>query len=464
MSYTLEQVEQKHDAYDKHIAEWRFFSDSFLGGNAYKQGGYLTRYESEIDDDDAYQARIKQTPIDNHCASVIQIYNSFLFRENATRNLGSLQSNPFLALFLKDSDTEGRSWNNFVKQANEQASVYGHCWVVLDRPNIQFKTQAEEIDANVRPYVSMFTATNVVDWKYEYTNNGLIELSELKVIEASSKDFTVYKIFYRDKTDTVVVNHKNAKREVQLLKSVPNAYNKIHAVPLYARRSNILGLGYSDIGDIASQQKAIYNERSEIEQAIRLNVHSILASENGVQIGPGAGGRCIIPENSDPAMKPYFLNSDSDIAVIMSSIEHKVSAINTMANVGSVRAIESKKLSGVALETEFQLLNARLAEKADNLELFEEQIFKMFATMVSVNYDGEINYPNSFNIRDKYVDLNFLQQAKLSNVNSDTFNKEIDKQIANLTIKEEGLLQDTLSEIDNNDVNLTFVDDTTANT
>lgn len=464
MPYTIEQVEQKNPAYDKHINEWRFFSDSFLGGESYKHGEYLTRYESEVDNDEAYKARIRQTPIDNHCASVIQIYNSFLFRENATRNLGSLKTNPFMDLFLKDSDTEGRSWNNFIKQANEQASVYGQCWVVLDRPNIQYKTQAEELNANVRPYVSMFTAPNVIDWKYEYSSNGLIELSELKVIEVQSSDFVIYKIFYRDKTDTVMVNLKNAKREVQLLKSVPNPYNNIHAVALYARRSNVLGLGHSDISDISTQQKAIYNERSEIEQAIRLNVHSMLASESGVQVGPGAGGRCIIPENTEPALKPYFLDSNSDIAVIMSSIEHKVDAINTMANVGSVRATESKVLSGVALETEFQLLNARLAEKADNLELFEEQIFKMFAQMVSVKYDGEINYPNSFNIRDKYVDLNFLQQAKVSNVNSDTFNREIDKQIANLTIKEEGLLQDALNEIDSNDVKTTLLDVSNVNT
>jgi hypothetical protein len=464
MSYTLKEVEQKHTAYDKHIDEWRFFNDSFLGGESYKQGGYLTRYESEIDNDDSYQARLKQTPIDNHCASIIQIYSSFLFRENATRNFGSLTDNEFLKLFIKDSDTEGRAWNNFVKQANEQASVYGHCWVVLDRPNIQYKTKAEELDANVRPYVSMFTAPNVIDWKYEYSNNGLIELSELKVVEASNTDFTVYKWFFRDRTDTIAINKKGGKQEVQLLKSVPNTYGKITAVALYARRSNVLGLGYSDVGDIATQQKAIYNERSEIEQAIRLNVHSILASEHGVQVGPGAGGRCVIPENTEPGLKPYFLDSNSDIAVIMNSIEHKVDAINVMANVGSVRAIESKKLSGVALETEFQLLNARLAEKADNLELFEEQIFKMFSMMVSVQYDGEINYPDSFNIRDKYVDLNFLQQAKLSNVNSDVFNKQIDKQIVNLTIKQESLLAEVLQEIDNNDVISTLTNTSSTNT
>jgi hypothetical protein len=83
-----------------------------------------------------------------------------------------------------------------------------------------------------------------------------------------------------------------------------------------------------------------------------------------------------------------------------------------MANTGAVRATESKVMSGVAMETEFQLLNARLSEKADNLELAEEQMWKLWAAYMGTAWTGEIDYPGSFNIRDTGKEIVQLQQAK----------------------------------------------------
>jgi len=83
-----------------------------------------------------------------------------------------------------------------------------------------------------------------------------------------------------------------------------------------------------------------------------------------------------------------------------------------MANVGSVRATESRTMSGVALETEFQLLNARLATKAQNLELAEEQIWRIFGIYQGIEWDGLVTYPDSFNIRDRGREIDELVRAK----------------------------------------------------
>ena len=79
-----------------------------------------------------------------------------------------------------------------------------------------------------------------------------------------------------------------------------------------------------------------------------------------------------------------------------------------MANTGSVRATESKMMSGVSREVEFQLLNARLSEQADNIELAEEQLWQIYAAYQGTTWDGEINYPDSFAIRDTQNDLDQL--------------------------------------------------------
>ena len=83
----------------------------------------------------------------------------------------------------------------------------------------------------------------------------------------------------------------------------------------------------------------------------------------------------------------------------MNNINMKVESINRITHMGAVRATEARIQSGIALQTEFQLLNARLSEKADYLQNAEEQIWKLFAEWQGREFDGEIIYPDSFNLR-----------------------------------------------------------------
>jgi hypothetical protein len=121
----------------------------------------------------------------------------------------------------------------------------------------------------------------------------------------------------------------------------------------------------------------------------------------------------MLQEGADPGQNPYALEfSNAAVGSIHSSIDKLVAAIDRMANTGGVRATESRTMSGVALETEFQLLNARLSEKAANIELAEEQIWELFGVYQQRTWDGEIEYPGSFSIRDTQREFAQLAQAK----------------------------------------------------
>ena len=113
-----------------------------------------------------------------------------------------------------------------------------------------------------------------------------------------------------------------------------------------------------------------------------------------------------------------------------------------------VRATEKTINSGIALQTEFQLLNSRLSEKADLLENTEEQIWSLFALWQNKVFEGEINYPDTFDLRDYASDLQFLQMAKASGVKSETFTKEIDKQIAKAVVDDDEAINSINNEID----------------
>ena len=90
-------------------------------------------------------------------------------------------------------------------------------------------------------------------------------------------------------------------------------------------------------------------------------------------------------------------------------------------------------------QTEFQMLNAKLAEKADLLELAEEQIWLLFCDWQDVTPDVEIFYPDAFDLRDYDKELMFLQQLRATGVKSVTLAQEIDKKIADLLLDDEDL-------------------------
>jgi hypothetical protein len=224
---------------------------------------------------------------------------------------------------------------------------------------------------------------------------------------------------------------------------------KIPAVILYNSKSHKRGIGQSDLTDIADLQKSIYNEYSEMEQLIRLTNHPSLVKTPSVNASAGAGAVIEMPDEMEPNLKPYLLQpSGASLTAIMDSINNKVESINRIAHTGAVRTTKTQVSSGVALQTEFELLNARLSEKADNLQLAEEQLFKLYAMFQNVEFDGEINYPDSFNIRDYASDLLFYQQAKAVGVESATLSKEIDKEIARAVVDDDNKLNIIFDEID----------------
>tara|TARA_R110000796_G_scaffold234285_1_gene352916 strand:- start:242 stop:1651 length:1410 start_codon:yes stop_codon:yes gene_type:complete len=445
MAYTKEQTSALHIDYQQTVKNWEYYIRSYNGGYDYMVGQYLSRYNLELDNE--FNQRLANTPCDNHCKNVIQIYSSFLFRVKPSRDFGSLADEQSLEYFTKDADLEGNSLSNVVKQAQNYASIYGHCFMLLDKPNVTTNTRAEELQQDIRPYVSIVTPENVLDWNYKRQPNGKYELDFLKIREEVDKDGGTYmKFWYLDRVDTVYIPKME---EPRLIDTAENQIGKIPAVVLYNSKSHKRGIGQSDLTDIADLQKSIYNEYSEMEQLIRLTNHPSLVKTPSVNASAGAGAIIEMPDELEPNLKPYLLQpSGSSLTSIMDSIENKVSSINRIAHIGAVRTTKSGISSGVALQTEFELLNARLSEKADNLEIAEEQLFRLYGLFQEVPFDGEINYPDSFNIRDYATDLMFYQQAKAIGVQSPSLSKEIDKEIARAIVDDDKKLNVIFDEID----------------
>jgi hypothetical protein len=404
-----------NEMYNTYKVQWQYLLESYIGGEEYRRAGHLIRYQLETDGE--YQARLLNTPLDNHCSSVIAVYNSFLFREKPERDFSSIAMLPETEDFLKDADLDGRSFDAFIKDATTWSSVFGHSWVIVSKPNVGAVTRADEIAAGVRPYVSVLTPLVVTDWNWVRQPNGRWELVYFKYLEDITGDVHTVKEWTKETIRTIIVNESEQSVDSDITE--PNGLGKIPVVCLYTRKSSVRGIGISDIADIADCQKYIYNATSEIQQSIMMDSHPSLVKTPETQAGIGAGSIIHMPDNIDPGLKPYLLQyTGAETSKILTAIQHQIDAIDKMANTGAVRATESRTMSGVAMETEFQLLNAKLSEKADEIELAEEQIWKLFCEYMGYVWDGYIEYPNNFNVRNigqEIVQLKMAAEAMPTN-------------------------------------------------
>lgn len=388
---------------------WIYYLESYLGGQEYADAGHLTKYANESNAE--YQSRCATTPLENHCSSVVSVYNSFLFRDDPYRDLGVVSEMAEVKEMLRDCDFENRSMNQFMNDLHTWMSVFGHAWIVVTQPSVEAQTLADQRMQGIRPYISMLTPLNVLDWDYVRMPNGRYDLDYFKYLEDVNGSVKVIKEWTKDLIKTSVVDEEEGVIREQTIED--NQLGYIPCVIAYNKRTSLRGIGMSDIGDIADLQKFIYNATSEVEQSIRLNTHPSLVKTPDTQAGIGAGSIIHVDESMDPGLKPYLLEyTGASVESIYTAIQHATDAIDKLANTGAVRATESRTMSGVAMETEFQLLNSRLSNKANSLELAEENIWRIVCDYLGREWTGHIEYPGSFNIKDTASEINQLRTAK----------------------------------------------------
>ena len=429
-----------HPEWKRNIGRWRFLSDSYLGGQSFKEGEYLTRYVLETDQE--YQQRIESTPLDNLCKNVVHTYTSFIYSQPIKRDISGLNETD-VKFFLKDADLEGRSFDAFMRDVSIYSSVYGAVWVVVDKPSTPVNTLAEQQAAGIRPYVSMFTPENVIDWRFTRMPNGVYQLDSLKVVEDINGPIQIHKVYYRDRIDTLQVVD-NEEDPVTLM-SVPNPIGMVPAFPVYSARSPIRTIGISDIDDIADQQRAIAQELSEIEQSIRMNGHPSLVKTPSTEATAGAGAIIQMEENLDPGLKPFLLQPSSEsIDGILNSIRQKIAMVDKMAHLETARGTRTA-MSGVAMLVEQKMLTQKLAEKSSNLCHGEEQLWGLFGRWQGTPWTGDVEYPMTFDQRDTAVTLSNIKLAKEANPMNPKLLEAIDSLIAETLIEDDTMRANVLA-------------------
>jgi len=221
----------------------------------------------------------------------------------------------------------------------------------------------------------------------------------------------------------------------------------IPAVLYSNQKSTVRGKASSDIEDITGMQISIYNDYSEQTQMIRGSNHKTLVKNAGDQATSGAGGVIIMDPDAPSGKLPYLLQADAEaLAGLLSSIQEKTESINRMSHLTPVRTYRKQVISGVAMETEFQILNTLLAGKSAQLQLCEYQLFRIFCAWEGIDAETsgyEVTYPLRFELRDRKADLEFLTAARdtAEKINSATLIKALNKELARVSLSDDVLIE-----------------------
>jgi hypothetical protein len=451
---TLEKIKQTHPSYPEVANQANYHYKSFVGGELYKSGSYLTQYLGEnTGPGDQYAKRLESTPLDNHVQTTVDIYRSFLFRTLPKRELGLLMNNPLVNAWLYDTDQEGQSMDSFLKTANDLAVSMGSVWILVDKPEYKVETEAEAIQLGIRAYAAVYTPQNVLDWYHERNIAGKMELEYIKVKESENDEYVTFTCWHKDSVEKYKVSKDNQGEIDKIVEhnEYPNPLGYIPFVFHAPLKSPVKGVGLSMIADVANQQRFIYNCASEIEQHLRISSHPTLVKPTSTDAVAGAGAILNLDESIDPGLKPYLLSpSLSTTDSILKAIENSVTAIQRMTHTSAIQATTGTPMSGVALQTERQLLNAKLADMADTLKETEYQMWITWLDWQALNMpeNFSLEYPETFDMRDEHLELDFLMKARSAGVNNTMFQDEISRQVVALTVDDDEVQNEILADME----------------
>jgi len=426
---TREELLKTHPHYAEFIDEWKFYVRAYFGGKMYRDGNYLLQHPFESSTN--YRRRKQTSYYYNYCGPVVDIFVSHLFRKEAVRDFGSLTTDPLFDAFWWDADLEGNTFRHFMREAQRLASIYGRVSVIVDKPQALASTRAEAEALGIRPYISLVTPENLVDWSYvRLPSSGRFVLDSVKIKESED----TYRIWTREGWELWQLAGKGA--EVRLVEAGWHGLGEVPLVNLYNKQSGVKMAGISDIQDIADINRNIYYLCSDAREIIENTAFPMLAmpytrgGEDEREIGPH---NIIQFDPAETNSKPYWLEAPhSSLSEIREWVRQDISEIYRIAKLGGVKSAEDSMSarSGAALELEFQQLYSTLSEKADNIEQAEARIFDLWARWEGKTFDGLIEYPDDFSVRDIDRDLKNAIEAQSARISSATFKRELQKKIA----------------------------------
>ena len=238
------------------------------------------------------------------------------------RTLGVMVGKPFskqltlgddtperIKVWADDVDQQGNNLHTFATNVMSEAMGYGLCGVLVDYPKIgpDVRTVADEQSIGVRPYFVFIRHAQILGWKAQRYNGGLV-LTQLRLAETSEEDDGEFGVRIVDRVRVLRPGswelwEKNARGEYSLIEGATTTLNEIPFVPFYGRKDGFM-CGSSPLLDLAYLNVKHWQSQSDqdtILHVARVPILAVIGVEEGspFSLTVGASSAVKLPVGGD---------------------------------------------------------------------------------------------------------------------------------------------------------------------
>ncbi len=455
----IHELKTTNTIYDKFISEWLFFGLAFKAGRPFING-VLFKHPSETADN--YTNRLAEAFNFPYCKNIVTIYNYFVTEKTAIREIASeIMENEKWKAFNSNVDLYGTNFDSFINEAQKLSGAYGTVGILIDYPSGEYTKD----DIKARPYLSLYTPNNILDWTYERNDaTGIPELIYLKIKEGDNiyliwtkTEWKKYRVIKTELKETTYPNRpeRGKARQRQVVEKIGSGKNRLGEIPFVflqnIRDPEYPYLGISDITDASYVNGAIVRTLSMGSETMKLAGFPMLLyprqSENiFLEDAPTAEETLIVSEDTvlqfDPDAKdgrPSWLESpvEPTIKAILAWMDRLTEEMYRAADLGGLHQNRDKAQtkSGTYLKYQFQQTNSVLSKKADTLTEAEKQINKFFCLWEGIDYDEDkfkISRIKEFSVDTLQIEIDNMIKS-MQNVMSDHFKTKTQVKLAKQT-------------------------------
>lgn len=446
MAKTIEQLKKQHPQYQQFAQEYKKFREAYSGGVDFKNDSNIRKFYADRADD--FQSILGVTPTTNLCRHLIENRVNQVFATDPERALMFVQGSaildidttPGLRSFLDDSTFTGQEFKDFMEEVATQSSIYGHCWVMLEKPSEQ-EIDTLNFDQN-RPYVQIVLPQQVIDWEYKFLAGREVLTSIKIVLNETPEEVTIYQCELQEESRATLVETytiskaQNDKEEVYPTTSVllPEGMG-IPCFKSYAKRDpSNKTVGLSDIRDAVYFQRFIANLDREAYESV-IYKKSILKLPVDIQTPEGGGMGIVRGEVEELDAVDFAVPDTADVDSVRAYIDNVLERYSKLSGLQSQTGMSAR--SGESFFQERQELYRQASQKARSLEQTEIGIFMLFAHWQGLKFAGYIQYDTNYSDRDVELRLYNLQKAKTMAPDSPVINEIIERELIAIIGNEE---------------------------
>jgi hypothetical protein len=175
-------VSSLHPDYISNIDIWDYLDDLYYGSDRWlrltktgfkptdKTSLYLPRHAAESFDN--WESRINQSCYDDLFGKALRQFVDLIFK-NDVNFTSDFDGSDFISHY-ENLDNHGVNGDVFLRQAALMAMRLGHCFIFIDFPVINAKNYQEYSELSPRPYWSLISPQNLINWQCEFIDNKLV--------------------------------------------------------------------------------------------------------------------------------------------------------------------------------------------------------------------------------------------------------------------------------------------------